>query len=114
MSVSINISEASKRKLRAKMSRLTFTNREGLVKAMYAAGLDMQNQAKTDSPVDTGRLRQSIRKESIDNGLGVKISTNVEYAIYQNNGTWKIPGKRFMEKGFYAGAQRLKRTLKIK
>lgn len=114
MAISINISESEKRELKRAMQRLLKDNREGLKMAMGAAGLDMQNEAKETSPVDTGRLRQSIRMESINDGLGAKISTNVVYAVYQNNGTSRISGKRFMEKGFAAGVSRLIRTLKIR
>lgn len=114
MSVRLELTAAQKSKVREKMNRLVLQNRKGLVNAMSAAGLDMQNKAKETSPLKTSRLRQSIRKETIDNGLGVKISTNVVYAVYQNNGTSRIAGKRFMEQGFEAGVRRLLRTLRIK
>lgn len=114
MSVGLELTAAQKSKLKEKMNRLVLQNRKGLVNAMSAAGLDMQNKAKEYAPVDTGRLRQSIRKETLDNGLGVKISTNVVYAAIQNSGTSTRAGKRFMEQGFEAGVRRLLRTLKIK
>ena len=114
MAISISISESEKRALKKTMQRLLKDNQDGLRMAMGAAGLDMQNAAKETSPVDTGRLRQSIRMESINDGLGAKISTNVHYAVYQNNGTSRISGKRFMEKGFAAGVSRLMRTLRIR
>ena len=114
MAISISISESEKRALKKTMQRLLKDNQDGLKMAMGAAGLDMQNAAKEAAPVDTGRLRQSIRMESINDGLGAKISTNVTYAVYQNNGTSRISGKRFMEKGFIAGVSRLMRTLRIR
>ena len=46
-----------------------------------------------------GTLRQSIDSRVKDGGFQGEIFTGVEYAKYQNNGTSKIKGKRFMEKG---------------
>ena len=125
MAISISISESEKRALKKTMQRLLKDNQDGLKMAMGAAGLDMQNAAKEAAPVGTpestgikgylgGTLRQSIRYVQIENGLGAKISTNVHYAVYQNNGTSRISGKRFMEKGFAAGVSRLMRTLRIR
>jgi len=114
MAVRLELSAAQKEQLRKKMDTLVLRNRKGLEQAFSAAGLDMQNKAKEMAPVDTGRLRQSIRKETINDGLGVRVSTNVKYAVFQNNGTSRVAGKRFMEGGFAAGVQRLLRTLKIR
>ncbi len=125
MAVRLELSAAQKEQLRKKMDTLVLRNRKGLEQAFSAAGLDMQNKAKEMAPVGTpestgipgyigGTLRQSIRKETINDGLGVRVSTNVKYAVYQNNGTSRVAGKRFMEGGFAAGVQRLLRTLKIR
>mgnify|MGYP001121939196 CR=1 FL=1 len=65
------------------MNQLVIRNRKAMEQAFSAAGLDMQNKAREIAPVDTGRLRQSIRAEQINDGLGTRISTNVEYAASQ-------------------------------
>ena len=102
------------RRLKRSLKQLGASSREDTIKAMSAAGLDMQNAARVASPVKTGRLRRSLRYEPIEGGLGAKLFTNIHYAPYQNNGTARMSGKKFMEKGFYAGVQRLNRTLKLK
>jgi hypothetical protein len=57
-------------------------------------------RAAKKAPADTGRLRQSIDSRITDTkGLDGEIFTGINYARYQNNGTSRIRGKRFMEKG---------------
>lgn len=61
-------------------------------------GLKVERAAKRHAPVDTGRLRSSIGTGlGIDNdGLHVRVGTNVEYAIHQEFGTRFQPGKPFL------------------
>ena len=59
-----------------------------------------------------GTLRQSIDSRVKDGGFQGEIFTGVEYAKYQNNGTSKIKGKRFMEKGVIAALKTLTKLLK--
>lgn len=60
----------------------------GIEKALYAAGLFLVAKAKEKARIDTGRLVGSINFELIDDGrIGVRIGTNVEYAIYIEKGT---------------------------
>lgn len=48
--------------------------------AVNLAALNVQRVAKQKCPVDTGRLRGSIRVEFYSNGLGAGVSTDVKYA----------------------------------
>ena len=55
----------------------------------YCGRAIVQRAAKDLAPVDTGRLRNSIKYETKENGdrLESSIFTNVEYAPYQEFGT---------------------------
>jgi HK97 gp10 family phage protein len=58
----------------------------------------VENAAKRNAPVDTGRLRSSITHSvNVDGtGLFAEIGTNVEYAVYQEFGTAFQPGTPFL------------------
>lgn len=99
--------------------------RESVVNTMASAGLRMQTGAQEKAPVGTpestgipgyrgGTLKQSLLYQPIEQGLGAKVETKVKYAVYQNNGTSRIQGKRFMEAGFEQGLIEVKRKLKLK
>lgn len=61
-------------------------------------GLDIQNRARELCPVDTGRLRSSIR--AVDGkdatGVYVDVGTNVEYAPHVEFGTSRMPAQPYM------------------
>lgn len=59
---------------------------EAKVRALMKCGATAENYAKQGSPVDTGRLRNSI-KHMMENENTVAIGTDVNYAIYQELGT---------------------------
>ncbi len=66
------------------------------VRALMRCGAIVENYAKQDSPVDTGRLRNSIHHE-MENDDTVDIGTDVEYAIFQELGTSRgIKEKRYL------------------
>jgi HK97 gp10 family phage protein len=56
---------------------------------------DIEEQAKKNSPVDTGRLRASITADV--RGLEANIGTDVEYAHFVHNGTYKMEARPFLE-----------------
>ena len=68
------------------------------VRALMRCGAKVENYAKRDAPVDTGRLRNSIHHE-MENNDTVDIGTDVEYAIYQELGTSRVKEKRFLTNG---------------
>lgn len=55
--------------------------------ALMLIGLTVERYAKYLSPVDTGRLRNSITHEVATNEEAVYVGTNVEYAPYVEVGT---------------------------
>lgn len=69
------------------------------VRALMKCGAIVENYAKQDAPVDTGRLRNSIQHE-MEDGDTVDIGTDVEYAIFQELGTSRgVTEKRFLTNG---------------
>ena len=70
----------------------------GKIEELITAGASF---AKTDTPVDTGRLKSSITSEKINNESGV-YGTNVEYAPYVEYGAPKrnIKPQPFMATSF--------------
>jgi len=63
--------------------------------AVRKAALDIEAHAKVNAPVDTGALRNSITTEEVDD-LNQIVGTNVEYSIYQEFGTVKMPAHPFL------------------
>lgn len=59
--------------------------------AVQKAAFDIEARAKELAPVDTGNLRRSIHCEFAPDGLTGAVGTVVEYAVYQEFGTVKMP-----------------------
>ena len=71
-------------------------------RALQIVGMQVENYARNYAPVDTGRLRNSITSElgpATDKPY-VQIGSNVDYAVYQELSTSKMPacngGKGFL------------------
>lgn len=65
-----------------------------LLKGLEECGITAETYAKLKSPVDTGRLKNSI-SHTVD-GDTAYIGTNVEYAAYQELGTSKMPAHPYL------------------
>ena len=65
-------------------------------RGLEAIGLTAEGYAKKDTPVDTGRLRNSISHET-DDGAAY-IGTNVEYAPYVELGARSRQGKHMLQR----------------
>lgn len=72
---------------------------EGLEKSVAEIAIAIEGQAKLNAPVDTGILRASITRNI--EGLNASVGSNVEYAIYQEEGTRRMEaansGKGFLK-----------------
>lgn len=55
---------------------------------------NIEKQAKNITPVDTGRLRASIKADV--KGLEANIGTDVEYARFVHDGTYKMEARPFL------------------
>ena len=64
---------------------------EELEKSAY----EIEKQAKANCPVDTGRLRNSIKADIDD--LEVNVGTDVFYAPFVHDGTYKMEARPFLE-----------------
>lgn len=67
-----------------------------LATALEEIGLTAEGYAKATCPVDTGRLRNSVTH--LLKGYDCFIGTNVEYALYVEEGTSRMKGKHFLRK----------------
>ena len=111
MSIKISFTKAQLDSFDKEIKALLKEDVRKVKSVIQGAGLVAESYAAQKAPVDTGRLRQSIRKARKKNGLEVEVYTDVKYAIWQNNGTSKIAGKRFMEKGIAEAAVYIRRKL---
>ena len=69
---------------------------KGIKNGLEAIGLTAETYAKKATPVDTGRLRNSI-SHTVD-GEAVYIGTNVEYAPYVELGTSRTKAHHMLQK----------------
>lgn len=70
--------------------------KQAIAAALEECGLAAERFAKRETPVDTGRLRNSIT-HALDLGDdAVYVGTNVEYAPYVELGVHGRPGKRML------------------
>lgn len=71
-------------------------------------------RAKQLAPVDTGRLRNSIRKERLSetyNGMKGEISANTTYALYVELGTVKMRAQPYLRPAMDAEFRKFPKTL---
>lgn len=87
--VEISINDNSS-EFKAAMERVTEA-------ALEAIGQKAEGYAKADCPVDTGRLRNSISHSVDTGGKSVYIGTNVEYGIYVEMGTRRMPARPYLK-----------------
>ena len=57
---------------------------------------EIEARAKVAAPVDTGNLYNSIHTEMGQDGMSAVVGTSVEYAIYQEYGTYKMAAHPYM------------------
>ena len=69
---------------------------KGIKNGLEAIGLTAETYAKKETPVCTGRLRNSI-SHTVD-GEAAYIGTNVEYAPYLELGTKKIAAHHYLKR----------------
>ena len=95
--ISVRANSNEIKKLLKKVEKDEIKKARTSLKASLVGGA---GRASQNAPVDTGTLRQSIDSRITDTkGLDGEIFTGIKYAKFQNNGTSRIRGKRFMEKG---------------
>ena len=73
----------------------------GIAEALEEAGMQIDLEAGTQCPVDTGALWESIDHE-VD-GHTVSVSATTDYAVYVHQGTRKMAPRPFLAEPLYAG-----------
>ena len=76
--------------------RILTAMEKGIKNGLEAIGLTAETYAKQETPVDTGRLRNSI-SHTVD-GEAVYIGSNVEYAPYVELGTSRAKAHHMLQK----------------
>jgi len=118
--MSINIRIDGLDKLNSKFNRFSPMLKTELNKAILKSAYEIERETKPITPVDTGRLRSSIRKR-ISN-LEAVISPTTKYAIFVHEGTrrWplrispKVAGtvRQFLKEGAKRATPRIHRYFK--
>ena len=83
---------------------------KGIKNGLEAIGLTAETYAKKATPVDTGRLRNSI-SHTVD-GEAVYIGSNVEYAPYVELGTSRAKAHHMLQKAATEHTDEYKRLAK--
>ena len=78
-------------------------------RGLDAIGLTAEGHAKKETPVDTGRLRNSISHSTDDEAA--YIGTNVEYAPYVELGARGREGKHMLQRAASEHADEYKRLM---
>lgn len=70
-------------------------------------GFVMERETKRRTPVDTGTLRNSWHTDVEVRGrtVHVEVGSNIEYAVYVENGTSKMAGRHMLALGTQATAR---------
>lgn len=80
----------------AALSRYEVITRAGIAEAQASAANDTATLAKRLCPVDTGRLRSSIRPRIDKANLDAEVYTDVYYAEYVEFGTVNMEAEPFL------------------
>lgn len=75
------------------------------------AALDIEAQAKSRAPVDTGTLRASIQARQV-RPMVWEVVVGVEYGVYQEFGTRYQAGKPFMRPAVWAVAPMFRKAMR--
>ncbi|MDW0112158.1 HK97 gp10 family phage protein [Sporosarcina saromensis] len=83
-------------------------------KAIHTRTLEMEANAKSLSPIDTGHLRRSLNSTFSDEGSSTvgEVSTVVEYAPFVEFGTSKQAAQPFLTPSFVNASKNLEADLK--
>jgi len=69
-----------------------------LAQGVKAIAAILERRGKTESPIYTGRLRNSIRYELFNNATSARVWPNVDYAIFVHEGTPFIKANPFFDR----------------
>ncbi len=99
-------------KARKNISLIKAKTSRGVNQAIALAAIDTERIAKRLVPVDTGRLRSSIRVlRRQKDGLGVEVGTEVEYASKIEFGTNRTQAQPYLFPAFEIARNTLEQSL---
>lgn len=83
-------------------SKLSDSVQKSVEQEMLKGGYEIERLAKSNAPVDTGRLKGSITTNKSGKGSSyqVSIGTDVEYAPHVEFGTYKQSAQPFLHPAF--------------
>lgn len=84
---------------------------DAVLRGLEAIGLEAEGKAKKDTPVDTGRLRNSVSHAVADAERAAYIGTNVEYAPYVELGTRFMRARPFLRPAATEHGEEYKRIM---
>ena len=98
------------KEIEAKVKKNNKTVKNNIEQALVNSALIVERDAKINTPVDTGRLQQSITHK--DDGFGsnnpaVEIGTNVDYAAFVEFGTSRQSAKPFLFPAYNSNKQKI-------
>lgn len=85
--------------------------RSDIEKALEEIGIEAEGDCKQVTPVDTGRLRNSVTHIVNGGEKYVAVGTNVEYARYVHNGTSKMAGQPYLTSPVQANKEKYRKIL---
>lgn len=83
-------------KLLAKLDRIPKASEGKVRDQVKRSTINVQREARRNAPVDTGRLRSSIRFKVSDEGFTGQVFSDVEYAAFVEFGTSRIGSRPFL------------------
>jgi len=99
-------------KVIASFNRFNKKQKAKLRRIIATTSFEIQSDAKRSVPVDTGRLRNSLRIKFDNGGLTGTIGTNVFYAPFVEFGTKRQRSKPYLFPAFRKAERRYKRRVK--
>jgi HK97 gp10 family phage protein len=99
-------------RLQGKVRNLTPETKTALRVVIKATALNVQSGARRRTPVDTGRLRNSVTHELTPDGLSARIGTNVEYAPFVEFGTRRARAQPYLFPAAEAESARFQKAVR--
>jgi hypothetical protein len=87
MPLTVSVTVHGQRQAAAQFGKISAAVRQAIVKQVAKSALNVQRGARRRAPVDTGRLRASIRPVFYRDGIAADVGSDVEYAHFMEFGT---------------------------
>lgn len=85
---------------------------QGVAREIERGARQIEAGAKQAAPVRTGTLRRSINTQIASGGLSAIVAAGVDYAIYVERGTRRMPARPFLIPSFEREVPRIVNAVK--